>query len=124
MAWLSSSKSHNTFLPASAPEFPYFAFYVLEIEEEAQVSVRFWKTLVEELRPEEATLEAAAKTAAGRLKMSTPNVNRLSIYRWSQALLDTPCESQMLVVFAKKFFNYYLARPLPDSVYVAFCKAS
>jgi hypothetical protein len=116
MSWLSSGKSLNSFLPASLPDCPYFAFLILEIEEESEVSVKFWKAFVNELRPEEVALEAAAKSAASKLKMSTPNPNYLSIYRWSQLLLDTPNDSQMLTVFAKKFFDYYLARPLPNNV--------
>ena len=94
MSWLSSGKGLNSLLPASLPDCPYFAFFVLEIEEECESAVKFWRALVEELREEEATLEAGVKAAAGRLKMGVPNSNHLSIYRWCQQLVDTPSDSQ------------------------------
>ena len=50
ISWLSSGKALNSFLPASLSDCPYFAFFVLEIEEECESAVNFWKALVEELR--------------------------------------------------------------------------
>ena len=116
ISWLSSGKSLNSFLPASLPDCPYFAFFILEIEEECESAVRFWKTLVEGLRDDETSLEAGMKSASGKLSIGVPNSNHLSIYRWCQQLLETPAHSQMSMVFAKKFFNYFLARPLPNNV--------
>ena len=67
-------------------------------------------------RDDETALEAGVKAAAGKLKIGVPNSNHLSIYRWCQQLIDAPQDGQMAVVFAKKFFNYFLARPLPNNV--------
>ena len=113
MAWISNSKSSITLLPASSFEFPWFAFLILEVEEENEEVVRLWKELIKELNKEDSYLDKSLKNAANNLKVQAPVSNSLSIYRWCQQMLDTPVEHPLMVLFAQKFFGYYVARPPP-----------
>lgn len=123
LTWLTSRNTAVTFLPyaSSTIEFAYFSFFVLELEEDYVDAREFWLSLVEELRidetrPAQISLEQAAKNVAKKNDVACFNTNFLSVYRWSQAVKDTPREHPMMVVFVQKFFSYFLARPIPDKL--------
>lgn len=85
------------------------------MEDELESSKILWPNLVKELRDPNVTVEQALKTVTTTYKMSKFDVNYLPIYRWSRQFLDTPNDSEMQVVFAQRFFVYYLSRPPPDN---------
>ena len=115
-SWLSSScKNSLTFLTSSS-EFVYFAFFILEMEDEGELNKNLWPILVAELKLEDSSLEPALKAASKKVGDAKLDSNYLAIYRWSKQLLDTTDEHNLLAVFAQRFFGYYLARPLPDGL--------
>jgi hypothetical protein len=100
-------------LPASAWDFAWFSYFVLEVEDEREVSERLWSNIVAEFNDSNVTLEQALKSASLKLSLPVPNPNRLSLYRWSQMVIDLPVGHPLLPIFAQKFFTFYLRRPLP-----------
>ena len=115
MSWFTSSKAVPSFLVH--PEYVWFAYVILEIEEEQEDVINFWKTLVQELREsEEIGLDAAMKATATKRNVSVPNSNFLSIYRWHNQLVDTPVDHPLMPLVAQKYFHYFLKRPQPNTL--------
>ena len=48
-SWLSGSKTTTTLLTPCMSEFPWTAFFILEVEEDRDETELFWKDLVDEL---------------------------------------------------------------------------
>lgn len=115
-SWLTGSKSVPTFIPSATDEYVWFAYIMLDIEENQEHVVTFWKALVEELKEDSTGLDAAMKLAAEKLGVAVPNSNFLAIYRWHNQLLTTPVGHPLMPLIVQKYFHYFLARPLPDNL--------
>jgi hypothetical protein len=114
LSWIFSGKNNSMSLLPTSSEFFYYAFFMLETEEDYQASLELWPNLINEMK-DNATLEQAASKVAQNLNLPSLDTNYLPIYRWSRQLLDTPNNEQLLVIFTQKFFRYYLARPTSET---------
>ena len=113
-SWFSSGGKYVnavSYLPSSS-EFAFFAYFMLEVEDETELNAKLWPDLVEELKNSDSDVETALKN----LKLGKLDSNFLPVYRWSKQFLDTNDGHPMLWVFAQRFFFYFLARPLPDNL--------
>ena len=97
-------------------EFPWTAFFILEVEEDREETELFWKDLVDELGQSEvaggASLDKIHKKTLTEKKFPehATNLNSLPIYKWCQLILDGPTDHPMLLAFAIKFFKYFSAK--------------
>ena len=111
--WLSGSKSASSLLTPTMSEFPWTAFFILEVEEERAEAGLFWNDLVDELGDGEFTsLDKAHKKLVADKKYPdyATNLNGLPIYKWCQLILDGPIGDSMQVAFAMKFFKYFTSK--------------
>ncbi|PNF33681.1 hypothetical protein B7P43_G12333, partial [Cryptotermes secundus] len=115
ISWVASGSAHAvSLLPrASSPESPWFAYFVLEMEQELiEERTGLWREVLRELAVAsgKANVDQAVKKAAHNLKIPTLSAASLSIYRWSQQALDTPLDHPLLPLLWQKFFTLFLAR--------------
>ncbi|PNF33683.1 hypothetical protein B7P43_G12333, partial [Cryptotermes secundus] len=115
ISWVASGSAHAvSLLPrASSPESPWFAYFVLEMEQELiEERTGLWREVLRELAVAsgKANVDQAVKKAVHNLKIPTLSAASLSIYRWSQQALDTPLDHPLLPLLWQKFFTLFLAR--------------
>ncbi|XP_069674865.1 ectopic P granules protein 5 homolog isoform X3 [Periplaneta americana] len=115
LSWVASGSAHAVSLMprASSPESPWFAYFVLELEQELiEERTGLWREVLRELAVAsgKANVDQALKKAAHTLKIPTLPASSLSIYRWSQQALDTPLDHPLLPLLWQKFFSLFLAR--------------
>uniref|UniRef100_A0A0K2TWM7 Ectopic P granules protein 5 homolog [Nasonia vitripennis] n=1 Tax=Lepeophtheirus salmonis TaxID=72036 RepID=A0A0K2TWM7_LEPSM len=112
LSWKSGDASgYEVLLPSYASECPWYAYFVLESEEEYFRSM--WKSLVGGLRGEETSLDSVlSKICSEKDKQCA--LSQLPIYKWCKQMMDTPLDHPLFPVFAQKFLSYFLARPVPD----------
>nr|CAD7586275.1 unnamed protein product [Timema genevievae] len=115
ITWVASGSGHASSLLArpSSPECPWFAYQVLELEQEIlEEKTGLWGALLRELATAtgKTNVDQALKKAAQSVKMVAPPSTSLSIYRWAQQALDTPLDHPLLPLLWQKFFTLFLAR--------------
>ena len=84
LSWLlpGGKGKFTSFLPLPSAEFPYFAFFVMSVEEGRPATKRMWDKLVVELtRDETIGVAEATKNVCEALEMPLVDVNNLPIYR-------------------------------------------
>jgi hypothetical protein len=117
MSWFSNTSCNGSTILPSSTEFLYFAYIILDIEEEHEESLGIWKALVDALKVEGSVLDQCVKQVSKDLKLSRIDTNFLSIYRWSKQFLDATDEAdQMQLAYAQRFLRLYLARPEPNEL--------
>ncbi len=112
-SWLSGSNLGArvcTSYTALMSEFPWTAFFTLEVEEQREETVKFWQILTCQL-DESSPLDKCHKKILAEESFSKHvcNLNSLPIYKWCQLILDSTVEQPLQVVFAQKFFKYFTA---------------
>ncbi|XP_066999967.2 ectopic P granules protein 5 homolog [Anabrus simplex] len=115
ISWVATGSAHTvSLLPRlSCAECPWFAYFVLEMEQEIQEEkTGLWGEVLKELAAAtgKANVDQALKRAAHTLKLPVPSSSDLFIYRWAQQALDTPLDHQLLPLVWQKFFILFLAR--------------
>nr|CAD7569208.1 unnamed protein product [Timema californicum] len=115
ITWVASGSGYASSLLArpSSPECPWFAYQVLELEQEIlEEKTGLWGALLRELATAtgKTNVDQALKKAAQSVKMAAPPSSSLSIYRWAQQALDTPLDHPLMPLLWQKFFTLYLAR--------------
>ena len=119
-SWLAGSKTSTSLLTPSMSEFPWTAFFILEVEEEREESGLFWDDIVDELgQGELATLDKVQKKLICEKKYPeyATNLNALPLYKWCQLILDGPADHPMQAAFAMKFFKYFTAKSTNNPEY-------
>ncbi|CAH1788011.1 unnamed protein product [Owenia fusiformis] len=113
VSWLASGSTLPEFISGnSSPEFPWFAYFVLQSEAQYEEDSGLWRTVVNELNSNPAIgVDQAVKIAAQSLKLeSSPTGSRLCISRWLYQALDTDLDHPLLPLFWQRFFTMYLGR--------------
>ncbi|KAK7871957.1 hypothetical protein R5R35_004755 [Gryllus longicercus] len=115
ISWVASGTANVvSLLPRSSiPECPWYAYFVLEMEQELQEEkTGLWREVLKELAATtgKANIDQAVKRAAQSLKIPAPPASSLFIYRWAQQALDTPLDHPLLPLIWQKFFVLFLAR--------------
>ena len=85
-SWLAGSKTTTSLLTPSMSEFPWTAFFILEVEEEREETGFFWNDIVNELGQSDlASLDKVYKKLMGEKKY--PGTNSVYAKRKNSFLL-------------------------------------
>lgn len=125
LSWMSGSNkigNHNTILsPSCAVEFPSFAFFALEAEEETVSNTDMWNKVLDVIGDHEILdnganndIDKMIAIAAKQLDLPVQLTTSFPIYKWSHLILDAPIDHPMQVAFGQKFFQYYFAKSRPS----------
>ena len=114
-SWLKIGSSNLTsYYTALMSDFPWISLFTLEIEEEREESMEFWRILVKELSENHGlvSLDKCQKKILNEREFPAfvSNLNALPIYKWCQLILDSAVEQPLQVVYAQKFFKYFTAK--------------
>ncbi|KAF7993173.1 hypothetical protein HCN44_006233 [Aphidius gifuensis] len=109
--WATGNSNLSSLLGGSVHSI-WLAFQVLSIEQHSrETNTGFWREFLRELSNQSKTsLDTAIKRACLTVKISPFSSGELSIYRWSQQILDTPFDHPLFPLLWQRFFILYLAR--------------
>ena len=115
LAWMSGNNKSSNYptvlvYPSCALEFPHFAFFALEAEEEFTSNSDLWCTTLDVLGDQASCNEADVgidkiiANASNKLDVPVPSITSLPIYKWSYLVLDVSIQHPMAIAFGQKFF--------------------
>ena len=126
LAWVSGSNKNGgnktTILSsACATDFPSFALFALEAEEELASNMDLWNTVLDMVGDHEISgnaddiaIDKMVANAAKKLDVSIPSMYNFPIYKWSYLILDAPIDHPIQAAFGQKFFQYYFSKSRPS----------
>ena len=126
LAWVSGSNKNGgngtTILSTScAADFPSFALFALEAEEEMDTNKNLWNTVLDMIGDHEVSgnvddvaVDKIVANASKKLEISIPILSNFAIYKWSYLILDAAIDHPIQVAFGQKFFQYYFSKSRPS----------
>ena len=114
ISWITgiNYSGYKLIFPTSSPQFPYFAFFLLQAEDAHLRDSGLWTEIVSQLSDNKSVEESLA-AAASKCQSSPPLSNQLPLYRWVQQAMDTPPSHPLQTIFWQRFFQCFLSRPIP-----------
>ena len=114
ISWITgiNYSGYKLIFTTSSPQFPYFAFFLLQAEDSHVRDSGLWTEIVTQLSTNNS-LEEALASAASKCQTSPPLSNQLPVYRWVQQAMDTPPSHPLQPIFWQRFFRCFLSRPIP-----------
>ena len=114
ISWITgiNYSGYKLVFPTSSPQFPYFAFFLLQAEDAHLRDSGLWTEIVSQLSDNKSVDESLA-AAASKCQSSPPLSNQLPLYRWVQQAMDTPPSHPLQTIFWQRFFQCFLSRPIP-----------
>lgn len=95
----------------SLPDYPWFAWCVLVSECSQKQTQDLWLSVLNEMSLDGSiTVEMALKKASAAVKIYSPPVLNLPVYRWCLQAIGTPVSHPILPLLWQQFFLYYLQR--------------
>ena len=85
ISWITgiNYSGYKLIFPTSSPQFPFFAFFMLQAEDIHVRDSGLWTEIVSQLSNNK-TLEESLSAAAAKCQQSPPLSNQLPVYRWLQ----------------------------------------